>query len=197
MICRAQAPKQQQSWSHKFCVASSEEECRTWARAYQSFQPSKDFRHTVTPLGDITPPTIRFLHTHIDLVGPLPTSAGYTYCLNVVERFTCWPEFVPIPDITADIMARALLTGWISRRPPPQTRDVSLNPNSSNPWPGCAAFGSHGWPTIPLLTESWNVSTGDRRQPSCATWTKSGQRRFPCSSQNLHSIQRGPTVISC
>jgi cleavage and polyadenylation specificity factor subunit 1 len=65
-------------------------------------------------LGDFTPPAARFLHVHLDLVVPLPTSAGYTYCLTAVNRLTRWPEVISIPDITADTVARALLTGWIS-----------------------------------------------------------------------------------
>jgi hypothetical protein len=55
----------------------------------------------VTPLVNFTPPAARFLHVHIDLIGPLPTSADYTHCLTAV----------PIPDITADTVACALLTG--------------------------------------------------------------------------------------
>jgi transposase InsO family protein len=100
--------------AQRFVWPGVQKDWRNWARACQSCQCSKVSRHTVTPLGDFTPLAARFLQV-LDLVRPLPTSVGYTYCLTAVDRFSRWSEVVPIPDISTDTMARALPTGWISR----------------------------------------------------------------------------------
>ena len=52
---------------------------------------------------------------HIDLVGPLPPSNGYTYLLTCVDRYTRWPEAVPLTDITAETVAKAFITTWVAR----------------------------------------------------------------------------------
>ncbi|GBN05794.1 Gag-Pol polyprotein [Araneus ventricosus] len=88
---------------------------KQWVRCCGSCQRSKIQRHTKTPLGTFSLPDARFTHIHIDIVGPLPPFEGQIYLLTIIDRFSRWPEAIPIPDMRAKTICRAIFDTWISR----------------------------------------------------------------------------------
>ncbi len=87
----------------------------TWSKECLQCQKSKVHRHTKAPLAVFKVPQHRFEHVNVDLVGPLPPSQGYTYLLTIVDRFTRWPEAIPLEAIDTVSVARAFVYNWISR----------------------------------------------------------------------------------
>ena len=105
----------------RYVWPSIKADVRKWAQACVQCQRSKVMRHTVTPLSTFSTPDARFDMIHLDLVGPLPPSKGYTYLLTCVDRFTRWPEAFPLTNITAESVAGAFVGGWIARFGTPST----------------------------------------------------------------------------
>ncbi|GFW81623.1 transposon Tf2-8 polyprotein [Trichonephila clavipes] len=95
----------------RFVWPSISSDVSKWAKHCLACQKSKIHRHTRSPLSSFQEPSQRFDHVHLDLIGPLPPSNGYTYCLTMIDRFSKWPEAQPLKDITAE----AFFFSWVSR----------------------------------------------------------------------------------
>ncbi|XP_029638849.1 uncharacterized protein LOC115213981 [Octopus sinensis] len=46
---------------------------------------------------------------------PVEQRSGFTYILTCIDRFSRWPEAIPLVDITTESVIRALISGWITR----------------------------------------------------------------------------------
>ena len=92
-----------------------------WCKACQDCQQYKVTRHNHLVLAQFVAPDGRFRHVHMDIVGPLPESDRYRYCLTMIDRFSRWPEAVPLKDIGALTVCRAFVDCWISRYGTPET----------------------------------------------------------------------------
>ena len=101
--------------SGKFVWHGLKKETAAWAKECIPCQSSKVQRHIKAPVSKIEVPSRRFDHIHVDIVGPLPPSQGFTYLFTVVDRFTRWPEAIPLAETSAKTCAQALVQHWVSR----------------------------------------------------------------------------------
>ena len=107
--------------SQRFVWHDMNRQIKSWVQGCSSCQSSKVHRHIHHPVQQLDPPSGRFSHVHVDIVGPLPASSGFRYLFTVVDRWTRWPEAIPMVEATAEACARAFISGWVQRFGCPET----------------------------------------------------------------------------
>ena len=93
------------------------DDVKEWCRTCQSCQASKVIRHTRSQLAPF-PSFGRFECVHMD-IAEMKVSAndsfGRRYIVTFIDRTTKWIELEPVANITAEVVARALVNTWVSR----------------------------------------------------------------------------------
>lgn len=101
--------------TQKFVWHGLKKQVNNWTKECLACQSSKIQTHVRSPVIQIPVPEKRFSHIHIDLVGPLPPSEGFSHLLTIVDRTTRWPEAIPMTNTSTADCARALIRHWITR----------------------------------------------------------------------------------
>ncbi|BHF81017.1 hypothetical protein SprV_0702414600 [Sparganum proliferum] len=87
---------------------------KAWTRSCLCCQRNKVQRHNKSPSGTFPSPDARFNHVHLDVVGPLLPSNGYTHLLTCVDRYTRWPDAIPLPNVQAETIVKAFVSRWVA-----------------------------------------------------------------------------------
>ncbi|BHF70114.1 hypothetical protein SprV_0301316400 [Sparganum proliferum] len=100
--------------SDRFVWPGMQKDLKAWTRACLGCQRHMVQRHNKTPISTLPTPDARFSHVHLDIVGLLPLSNGWSHRLTCVDRFTWLPEDIPPPDVTAPTVVKAFLSRWVA-----------------------------------------------------------------------------------
>ncbi|BHF62422.1 hypothetical protein SprV_0200540400 [Sparganum proliferum] len=107
--------------AERFVWPGMNKDVKAWARSCLSCQRNKVQRHNKSSPGTFPSPDARFSHVHLDVVGPLPPSNGFTYLLTCVDRYTRWAEAIPLPNVQAETIVKAFVSRWVATFGAPST----------------------------------------------------------------------------
>lgn len=89
-----------------------------WSRAYTPCQRSTIHKQTFIRRGAL-PPADNYEHIHLDTTRPFTCVRGKSFCLTMIDRYTCWAEAIAVEETLAETIARSFYDDWIVRFSPP------------------------------------------------------------------------------
>ena len=116
LLCAASHPGVWASWrliSSRFLWPGLSGDVGLWAHSCLRCQGSKIQTQVHSSVPAIPVPTQRFSHVYINIMGPLPSSQGYSYLLTMMDRTTHWPEVALLNSISTESCVRAFLATWV------------------------------------------------------------------------------------
>jgi hypothetical protein len=125
----------------KFCWPGIRKFVRRFAQQCLSFQRSKVSRHIHLAPETIAVPRRRFEHVHVDLVGPLPHSAGFSYLFTIVDRTTRWKRYHSAASPPPTAQLRCSLAGYNGSAFPLSSRPTEWH----NSPPVCGPHSAKSW----------------------------------------------------
>ena len=188
--------------TRRFLWPGMAKDIATWVKNCLACQRSKIHLHSKTQVEEIAIPTRRFDHLHVDLVGPLQFSSGSTYLLTIVDRWTRWPEAVPMNDITSSACITAMTENWFSRFGVPAVITTDQGPQfTSTAWSSAMSmFGIRHVKTTPYHPQSngmverfhRSLKNALRARGSTVSW----KQDLPLIMLSLRSTPRDDNGIS-
>jgi cleavage and polyadenylation specificity factor subunit 1 len=139
----------QKQLTERFVWPAMGKQIKEWTSQCLACQRTKVTRHNKAPFQSIPTTGGKFSQVHLDLVGPLPSNKGLRYILTAVDRFTRWPEAIPLPDATASTVADAFIGHWISRFGVPDSITTDRGPQ----------FESHLWLKLTQILGATKIAT--------------------------------------
>ncbi|BHF74082.1 hypothetical protein SprV_0401716600 [Sparganum proliferum] len=107
--------------AERFVWPDMNKDVKAWARSCLSCQRNKVQRHNKSPPGTFPSTDARFNLLHVDVVGPLPPSNGFTHLLACVDRYTRWAETIPLPNTQTETIVKAFVSHWVAMFGAPST----------------------------------------------------------------------------
>ena len=166
-----------------------------FCRACLDCQKSKISRHNHVAPAQFVALDGRFKHVYMDIVGPLPVSNGYKYCLTMIDRFSRWHH------IEASTVCCAFVDQWISRYGAPETLTTDQGSQFESQiftallrLTGCHRIRTTAYhPAANGMIERWHhLLKAAIMCPADPNWSRSLSTILPCLRSNVMDIGSSP-----